>query len=118
PTIQMHGIGEKTAEKLSNIHIHTIKELANSDDHTLRATLGIRGIQLKMRANGIDPRQVDPEAASENKSIGRSITLPKDSTKQSELLTVLKELSKGVAIRLRKKGYLTQNIAITIRYKD
>ncbi|MCJ7839382.1 DNA polymerase IV [Lederbergia sp. NSJ-179] len=118
PVVEMHGIGEKTAMKLEAIHIHTIGDLARANDIQLRASLGIRGLQLKERANGRDTRAVDPEAAAENKSVGNSVTLPKDLAIQAELLSVLDKLSKSVSERMKRKGYLTMNVAITIRYKD
>ncbi|MCR2820322.1 DNA polymerase IV [Lederbergia panacisoli] len=118
PTLEMHGIGEKTAAKLLALHIHTIGDLAKASDLQLKAHLGIRGLQLKERANGIDSRQVDPDAAGENKSIGNSITLPRDISIQSKLLEILESLSISVSSRLKKKGYVTKNIAITIRYND
>ncbi|MBS4176417.1 DNA polymerase IV [Lederbergia citrea] len=118
PTIEMHGIGEKTAEKLKAIQINTIGDLAHAHDMQLRAALGIRGLQLKERANGNDARPVDPEAAEGNKSIGSSITLPRDIANQSQLLSVLGDLSKSVSQRLKHKGYLTKNVSVTIRYKD
>ena len=118
PTIEMHGIGEKTAASLKTIHVHTIGDLARANDLQLRAAIGIRGIQLKERANGIDSRSVDPTAADENKSIGSSVTLPRDVANQSELMIVLKNLSETVSQRLKHRGYLTKNISVTIRYKD
>ena len=118
PIIEMHGIGKKTAEKLKNLDVHTIGDLARANELQLRAAIGIRGIQLKERANGTDPRPVDPAAADENKSIGSSVTLPRDIANQSELFSVLENLSKGVSQRLKRRGYLTKNVAVTIRYKD
>ncbi|MBW8348043.1 DNA polymerase IV [Bacillus sp. IITD106] len=118
PTVEMHGIGEKTAAKLTTLHIHTIGDLAKASDLQLKAHFGIRGLQLKERANGIDSRPVDPDAAAENKSVGNSVTLPKDITNQSKLLEILESLSESVSSRLKKKGYVTKNIAITIRYND
>ncbi|GIN73507.1 DNA polymerase IV [Bacillus sp. J14TS2] len=118
PVVEMHGVGEKTAIKMASIQIQTIGDLAKAHDMQLRAALGIRGIKLKERANGEDIRPVDPEAAAENKSVGNSLTLPQDLANQAELLSVLEKLAKSVSARLKKKGYLTMNVGITIRYKD
>ncbi|RST73755.1 DNA polymerase IV [Siminovitchia acidinfaciens] len=118
PAIEMHGIGEKTAEKLEAIHVKTIKDLAHANDLQLQTAIGIRGIKLKERANGIDPRKVDPEAAAVNKSIGSSITLPRDISNQAELLSVLEKLSANVTARLKRKQYVTKNVSVMIKYKD
>lgn len=116
--IEMHGIGKKSAEKLNRIGVFTIKDLAEANDIQLKALLGINGLRLKERANGIDGRPIDPEAASEFKSIGNSTTLPSDMANQQQLLHVLESLTEKVAIRMKRKKMLATSIGITIRYKN
>lgn len=116
--VEMHGVGGKTAEKLKTIGIHTIGDLAKSNDIQLKALLGINGLKLKERANGIDNREVDPESIYDHKSVGNSTTLPKDSSNQKELTDVLKSLSEKVAIRLKTRNLVGQKLGVTIRYKD
>jgi DNA polymerase IV len=117
-TNEMHGVGKKTAEKLLTIGIRTIADLANGNEIQLKSLLGINGIRLKERANGIDTRLVDPEAVSDFKSIGNSTTLPKDITNQKELFHVLESLAETVSIRLKQKNVLASTLGITIRFKD
>ena len=104
--IEMHGIGKKTAEKLNQIGVFTINDLAMANDIQLKALLGINGLRLKERANGIDERPVDPEAANEFKSIGNSTTLPSDIANQQQLLHVLESLTEKVEIRMKRKKVL------------
>ncbi|MBS4173389.1 DNA polymerase IV [Bacillus sp. FJAT-49736] len=118
PLIEMHGIGQKTADKLVAAGIEKIGDLAKANDISLRHLLGIRGTQLKERANGDDKRKVDPDSANEFKSVGSSLTLPKDMSNQHELLVQLEKLSKETAYRLKQKEYYATNISITIRYKN
>ncbi|MDR4888841.1 DNA polymerase IV [Fredinandcohnia sp. QZ13] len=118
PVGDMHGVGSRTAEKLSTIHIHTIGDLAKGNDIQLKQLLGINGERLKQRANGMDNRPVDPDAISEFKSIGNSTTLPYDSTDEEELLGVIKRLSNSVGGRIRRKDMLTNNVQLMIRYSD
>lgn len=118
PLIEMHGVGKKTAEKLIHAGIKTIKDLAHAEEKQIEKLLGIRGTKLKERANGIDLRIVDPNSASDFKSAGSSTTLPKDYSNQKDLLKVLESLSIETSQRLKKKGYLTKNVSITIRYKN
>lgn len=115
---EMHGVGKKTADKLKGIGIHTIEDLAKGNDIQLKALLGINGLRLKERANGIDNRPVDPDAISDFKSIGNSTTLPKDVSNQQELFQVLKGLAEKVSVRLKRKKVLATTLGITIRYKD
>ncbi len=115
---EMHGIGTKTAEKLAAIGIHTIGDLANGNEIQLKALLGINGIRLKERANGIDHRPVDPESVSDFKSIGNSTTLPKDIANQQELFSILDSLAEKVSTRLKRKKVYAATLSITIRYKN
>lgn len=117
-TNEMHGVGKKTAEKLQTIGIHTIGELAKGNEIQLKTLLGINGIRLKERANGIDHRPVDPESIEEFKSIGNSTTLPRDVSNQQELFRVLTSLAETVSVRLKRKKVLAGTLGITIRYKD
>ncbi|MBM7693216.1 DNA polymerase-4 [Peribacillus deserti] len=115
---EMHGIGEKTAEKLESIGVRTIGDLSQANEMQLRHALGINGLKLKNRANGEDNRGVDPDSIYEHKSVGNSTTLPYDSTNEKELLTVIHTLSEKVAFRLKRKNLAGQKIGITIRFKN
>ncbi|KIL45906.1 DNA polymerase IV [Jeotgalibacillus campisalis] len=115
---EMHGIGEKTAQKLYNIGVKTIGDLAQGEEIQLKALLGINGKRLKDRANGFDERKVDPESIYDFKSVGNSTTLPKDVSNQSELIAVLFKLSQKVSQRLKAKGMLCYSLSIMIRFKD
>ncbi|WP_374054248.1 DNA polymerase IV [Rossellomorea sp. FM04394] len=117
PVIEMHGIGEKTAQKLNTIGIQTCNDLAHANDIQLKSLLGINGLRLKERANGIDRRSVDPDSIYDYKSVGNSTTLPKDTTNQHELLTVIEKLCAKVSSRLQQKDVLGMTIQLMIRDK-
>ncbi|MBM7577512.1 DNA polymerase IV [Jeotgalibacillus terrae] len=118
PIREMNGVGEKTAEKLSSLSIETIGDLASADEIKLKVLLGINGLKLKNRANGIDSRKVDPESIYDYKSVGNSTTLPKDLTNQSELLKVIEQLSEKVSERLSTKQMIGYALQIMIRFKN
>lgn len=118
PVIKMHGIGKSTEKKLHVIGIQTIRDLANSDEHTIKQSIGKNGLRLRKRANGIDSRSVDPEAAEERKSVGSSTTLPIDETEFTNCINVLKQLTSKVASRLATKELAGTTISIQIRYAD
>ncbi|MFO1443557.1 DNA polymerase IV [Bacillus sp. Bva_UNVM-123] len=115
---KMHGVGKKTGEKLRGFQIKTIGDLARANEIQLKRILGINGPRLRDRANGHDQRVVDPEAATEFKSIGNSTTLPRDIANQQELFKVLEHLAEKVAVRLKRKKVLASSLSIMIRYKD
>ncbi|WP_435367803.1 DNA polymerase IV [Priestia koreensis] len=118
PVSDMHGIGEKTAEKLSTLHIYTIEDLAKADDASLKSTLGVNGIRLKNRANGVDDRQVDPESIHQFKSIGNSTTLPADVTDEHAALEIIQRLSETVSARMKRKEVVSSTIQIMLKYSD
>lgn len=118
PIEEMHGVGEKTAEKLRNLQIKTIGDLAKKDVYALRQILGINGERLGKRANGIDHRQVDPDSIYDFKSIGSSQTLPHDTTDESELTRLMNQLAENVEKRLRRKQAVGRNVQLMIRYND
>ncbi|HEX7066370.1 MAG TPA: DNA polymerase IV [Bacillales bacterium] len=115
---EMHGIGEKTEIKLNRIGIVTIKDLAVAEDMVLQKAIGIMGPRMKLRANGIDPRPVDPDAVADFKSIGKSTTLPEDTTNEETVRAVLNRLSGSVAQRMEEKETVAWNVQLTIRYED
>ncbi|AGK54808.1 DNA polymerase IV [Bacillus sp. 1NLA3E] len=115
---EMHGVGKKTAEKLAPLGILTIGDLAKANDIQLKALLGINGLRLKDRANGVDKRTVNPESVYDFKSIGNSTTLAKDVSNQHLLFQVIEGLVEKVTQRLKRKKVLAQTISVTIRYKD
>ncbi|MFC2948238.1 DNA polymerase IV [Virgibacillus sediminis] len=118
PVAKMHGVGEKTASKLEELSIYTIGDLANKDTYALKQLLGINGVRLRDRANGIDQRPVDPEAVHEFKSIGSSQTLPHDTVDEREINKLLETLAENVERRLRRKQAAGKNVQLMIRYHD
>jgi DNA polymerase IV len=118
PVAEMHGVGEKTAEKLETIGINTIQDLAKADRIQLKQLLGINGERLKQRAKGVDNREVDPDSIYDFKSIGNSTTLSKDTTNEDELNNVLRKLAHSVSVRMKRKEVLASKIFITIRFAN
>ena len=118
PVIEMHGIGKSTEKKMNELGIYTIGDLAQTEDPIVRSSLGKNGMRLKNRANGIDDRPVDPEAAEERKSVGSSTTLPVDETDFDECLKVFEWLANKVALRLDREQLAGTVIMIQIRTAD
>ncbi|WP_411953382.1 DNA polymerase IV [Alkalibacillus sp. S2W] len=118
PIEEMYGVGNKTAEKLKQMDIATIGDLAHKNVLTIKNLLGMNGERLHMRANGIDKREVDPEAVHDFKSIGNSQTLPYDTTEVTDIHPLIKQLSSRVAERMKVKQVVAENIQIMIRYHD
>ena len=95
-------VGKSTAETLRKIGVHTIGDLANSDEVLISKFLGKRGRQLRVYARGEDDEPVKSEKKKEDlKSIGNSTTLPKDITDREEVKRWFYALSESVCGRLR-----------------
>lgn len=118
PVDEMYGVGHKTAEKLNLIDVKTIGDLAKRDVYDLTQLLGINGERLKNRANGVDPRPVDPDAVNEFKSIGSSQTLPGDTTNEQEIIGLMHKLSKSVEQRMKRRNAVGLSVQIMIRYHN
>src|SRR5690625_432004 len=114
----MYGVGEKTAEKLHQINIHTIKDLAQADVYTVTHVLGINGERLINRANGIDTRVVDPDSVNEFKSIGNSQTLREDTTDLMTIHATLDHLAGRVEERLQRRELKGMTVQLMIRYAN
>jgi len=118
PIEEMHGVGEKTKDKLNTLNIKTIGDLARKDVYVLKQVLGINGERLKNRANGIDLREVDPESVHDFKSIGSSQTLSRDTTDETEIRHLMHILAGNVEARLKRKGAVGKSVQLMIRYHD
>lgn len=116
PIERIWGVGPKTAQKLHQINIKTIKELRSMDEIFLQTTLGSIGSQLFYLSRGIDHRPL--EIAREAKSIGRETTFPEDLIDPEVLQTVILDLSSDVARKLRKESMKAKTITLKIRFAD
>ena len=114
----MHGIGEKTAERLDHVGIKTIGELAKLDSNYLHNLLGKSGVLLQQYAKGMDFSPVRINSIEDIKSIGRSVTLPEDLTDLESLRCILMELSEDIGRTARKYNKKGRNVQIIIRYSD
>ena len=102
PVTDLLLVGKATAETLRSRGIRTIGELAAADRALLVRLLGKRGAQLSVFARGEDdePVRSDGEKA-ETKSIGNSMTLPRDVTDREEIKRLLYALAESVSARQR-----------------
>lgn len=118
PIEKMYGVGKKTAEKMRKLNIHTIGDLAKADVYALSQMLGINGKRLIQRANGIDPRRVDPDSIHDFKSIGNSTTLQYDTVDEIKIKQVLEQLTERVEERLYRRQLKGKTVQLVIRYAN
>jgi DNA polymerase-4 len=116
PVRVIWGIGPVTAEKLADIGVTTVGDLAQLSDRELAARFGDHGAAMAQRARGVDRRSVVTE--HERKSVSRETTFIQDLRELEALKKELWKLSQSVARRLERAGVAAGTITIKLRYDD
>lgn len=105
PAEDLLYVGKSTKTKLNSIGVHTIGDIATTDEKVLVGLLGVWGKTLYRFANGFDDTPVAGKKTEESvKSIGNSLTDYKDLYNFDEVKTLILLLSESVASRLRESG--------------
>jgi DNA polymerase-4 len=116
PTTALWGVGPRTAEKLTNLGIHTIGEIAAWPADDLARRFGQHGEDLARRARGIDDRPIVTERAA--KSISQETTFAHDVTDQNTLEHTLREQAAEIAQKLRRDDLVGTTVKLKIRWPD
>ena len=113
---EMIGVGESTAQRMEAMGIYTIGQLAQFDRRLLLRKLGKNGDGLWLAANGEDHAPVALENAGEGvRSIGNSVTCPRDLQTAGEVWRVLLPVAESVSRRLRVKGLCAGTVVLTVK---
>lgn len=105
PIADLLMVGAKTEEKLKQLGLNTIGRLAEADDELIVSRFGKFGQTLLTYARGEDETPVRLIGDERDlKSIGNSMTCPKDLTQLNDVKRTLYVLSESVATRLRESG--------------
>ena len=115
PVEEMVGVGRKMAPALKEMGVETIGQLASMPVRLLTGRFGIVGEALQHLANGRDESPVDPGALDTVKSVGHSLTLPRDINNPEDVAAVLLNLSEKVGRRLRQGGYVARTVTLTVK---
>ncbi len=120
PAGDLCGVGRKLQKQLAlYFNIHTCGDLGRCDEGLLTKRYGIVGSRLKEMGQGIDDSPVVPVEEDEQvKSVGHSMTLPKDVESRAEILKRLLQLSEMVGRRARKYGMAGRTISLYVRLGD
>ena len=109
-------VGRATRSKLERYAVHTIGDLANTPERTLKSWFGKWGEILYCFSNGLDMAPVAVfDDALPVKSIGNSSTTPRDLMTDEDVKIILYVLSDSVARRLREQGFKGRTVTIYIR---
>lgn len=116
PVEMLWGVGPKTRERLEQIAIHTIGELASVPASKLQERFGVIGLELASRANGEDASPV--REGGEPRSMSAERTFAKDLKRTADLQKALLKMSEEVGRRLRREGLAGRTIRLKIRWPD
>jgi len=113
---RLWGVGPKTTDRLNNLGILTIGDLAKTPEKDLIRLFGKNGHDLWQHANGIDDSPII--ISREMKSISQEITFAKDETRYDELVAELKRQSDQVSRRLKEYELAGTTIKIKLRWSN
>jgi len=117
PIERMWGVGPKAAEKLRNIGLRTLGDLANASPKRLSSVVGSSwGEAICDLARGIDPRQVVP--GREAISIGAEETYETDLSTREQIELALLSHANRVAKRLTATRQAARTITLKVKLPD
>lgn len=109
-------VGRSTRAKLHLYGINTIGELVGTNSFFMKSMLGKNGESLYRDACGANNAKVSRWGESDDaKSIGNSVTLPRDLCNIDEVHGVFCALAEKVAYRLRSAGFAAKTVCISVR---
>ncbi len=117
PLSRLWGVGPVTQQQLERAGLRTIGDVQARCEEALVAAFGDNlGQHLFVLANGLDPREVEPERAA--KSIGHELTFTDDLRSEDEVTGILLQLAEMVGRRLRRHGQRATVVRLKLRYGD
>lgn len=116
PIYDLYGIGKKSSEKLINLNIKTIKDLANAKREMIYPYFKNQTNYIINIANGIDNSEVISER-QEAKCISITNTLLYDYDDILEINKEIKKISESLSKNLKEQFKYTSRIAIIIKDK-
>ena len=110
------GIGPKTQQKLREMGIETLGQLALTDVERLIQQFGVNGEWMWQVANGIDKEQVTPRG--NHISISSETTLSSHTRDKNKIKAVLENLVDEIYERARSQNYLFRTVGIKLVRAD
>jgi DNA polymerase IV (DinB-like DNA polymerase) len=115
PVRKMLWIGEKTEQKLNNMGIRTIGDLARSDVSMLVDRFGVMGRRYNQWAHGAYASEVSPGRGT-RKSLGHESTFAEDTRERDVVLERLEDICQRIHERAVKRNMLFKTVTVKIRY--
>jgi DNA polymerase-4 len=116
PVDELPGVGRVAKEKLTELGIFTIGQLAALPQIAVIELFGAVGRKMWEMANGRDHREVKPRILP--RQISRETTFEEDTTEREIIMGTLQYLTERIAGKLRQQGLLCRRVGVKIRYSD
>lgn len=117
PVSRLWGVGKRAEQKLHNIGIRTISQLARTPLDTLKLCFGeASASHLHELSHGRDDRNVVPDRDA--RSISHETTFPVDVSDVAVLRACLLDLTEQVGRRLRRHDIFARTVHIKVRLSD
>lgn len=116
PVGKIPGVGGRTLEILRSLGVRTVGDVLRFGPESWEARLGSWGPTLWERAQGIDPRPVEP--GGEAKSSGAENTFEEDTLDRDLLRRWLLVQSERVGADLRQMGVKARTVTVKIKFAD
>ena len=114
PVSDLLFVGKKTAERLNQMHVRTIGDLAGVSVQLLEYNFGKNGILLHRCATGEEDNPVTVPT-DEVKSIGRGCTFRRDLVTHEECYIGLLHLCEQIGEQLRERGLVGSTVSLKIK---
>ncbi|RZV47424.1 MAG: DNA polymerase IV [Acidimicrobiales bacterium] len=114
---RLWGVGKVTAEKLHDVDLHTVGEVADLPLDTLIGMVGVAaGRKLHALAHNRDPRPVT--ARKRRSSIGSQRAMGRGPKSQSDIDGILRSIVDRVTHRLRQGERVGRTVVLRFRFDD
>jgi len=110
------GVGRMAKEKLTDLGIFTVGQLALFSKLLLEQLFGKNGKKLWDLANGNDPREVKQKNIP--RQISRETSFEEDTADMAIIKGTLQYLTERLAKKLRQNELVGQTVQVKIRYSD
>lgn len=114
---ELFGVGKKTSQKLKNLGINTIGDLAKTDPVKLHKHFKNQTIPLIEKANGIDNSPVISYNEA-TKGLSNSTTLERNLNYKEEIYPILHAIADNLGIQLRNQKRYAYVIGVILKNKD
>jgi DNA polymerase-4 len=110
---RLWGAGPVTQQRLADLGLETIGDVAAGDPAWLKQELGQAGLHFHDLAHARDPRRVT--GIHRAKSIGSERTLSADVSRRADIALHLKRSADKIARRLRHKRYRAHGVRVRLK---